>query len=125
VPIITPWILDMPVREIEKPDFFYLAYRKRGFAEFIEFKDSIESAIQKDKERDIIVDLSQDYMITEEEIELLAKVIGNFHGTSRHLRIIANNSTKQKLETMNLFRTGNIFIYENPFLAFTSLMSRF
>ena len=113
----------MPVREIEKPDFIYLAYRKRGFAEFIEFKDSIESAIKKGKERDIIVDLSQDYMITEEEIELLAKVIGNFHGTSRHLRVIANNSTKQKLETMNLFRMGNIFKGGIPMFQVYLIMS--
>jgi hypothetical protein len=115
----------MPVRKIEKPDFIYLAYRRRSFAEFIELKNAIESAMKEAKERDIIIDLSQDYMITEEEMELLMKVLSQFRGTSRHLKIIANNSTKQKLETMNAFKTGNIFIYENPLLAFNSLTGGF
>jgi hypothetical protein len=115
----------MPVRKIEKPDFIYLAYRRSGLAEFIDLKNAIESAMKEAKERDIIIDLSQDYMIAEEEMELLMKVLRQISGTSRHLKIIANNSTKQKLETMNVFKTGNIFIYENPLLAFNSLMNRF
>jgi hypothetical protein len=112
----------MPLLRIEKPGFLYLAYRMKSFADFVEFKKILEMSVKETKDRDLVVDLSKNYLITEEEVEELWNVLKRFYATGGYLRIIAHKSIKKKLEAMNIPALESIILYENCLLAFNALL---
>ena len=102
----------MPTQSLEKSGYVYIAYRRNGFRDFLEFKGTIEAIFRKtNEERDIIIDFSIVGTLSEWEISVLANIVKRFQGTNRWLKIIADESQKNKIESTNLHKAGNISIH--------------
>lgn len=104
----------MPLEKIEKPGFVYIAYRRKDHNDFDAFKTTLEALKKQDLTiENIVIDLTRDKMLTEGEIALIAKTIQKLQGTSCSLRIIASAEIAEKLESTNLLKIKNIFVYTN------------
>jgi hypothetical protein len=104
----------MPLEKLEKRGFVYIAYRRDHIKDFDKFRGALKEALKADKNmHDIVVDLTRDIMLTEGEVALLAAIIKELQGTTRHLRIIANEAIDKKLASTNLLKIENIIVYIN------------
>jgi hypothetical protein len=112
----------MPLKKLEKPGLVYIAYCRKGFEDFEEFKVVLETlAKENDQQRSVTVDLTKSSGITDGEIGVLAKLIKGFQGTKRYLMIVATETIKAKIEATNLFKTGNVELYDNHLALFEGM----
>ena len=102
----------MPLEKLQKPGFVYIAYRRNNIGDFSIFKSAIEASIKDGQNlQDIIIDLTKYPVLTDGEAGLLTKAIQRLQGTSRHIRIIAGNRVKEKLESINAQAIKTAVIY--------------
>lgn len=112
------------MKVLKKPGFYYVAYNRTEIDDFVIFRTMLETLSKTDTmDRDIIVDLTKDSSVTDGELMVLANVIKRFLGTKRTLRIVANEQTRTKFDTTNLFRAGNVEIYADH-IALLETLSR-
>jgi prephenate dehydratase len=111
----------MPVKSIEKEGFAYIAYRREGTKDYMDFKAEVEAHVKKDGgSNDIVLDLTKSDSLTEDEMGVLAEVLGSFRGTKRALRLILSKPIHDKLDSQNFFKANNLSAYDNhaSFLEF-------
>jgi hypothetical protein len=112
----------MPLKKLEKPGFYYIAYCRRDIDDFVEFKMTLDGLSKKDTlDRDIIVDLTKDENITDGEFTVLGNVLKKFRTSRRFLRIVLNDTIKPKFDSADIFKTGNVELYSNHMMLFEAL----
>ena len=112
----------MPLKVLKKPGFYYVAYYRKEIDDFVDFRIMLETLSKPDTmDRDIIVDLTKSTTVTDGEFTILANVVKRFQGTKRTLRIVTNNAIKNKFDTTNLFKVGNVELHADHIALFESL----
>lgn len=102
----------MPTQSLEKSGYIYIVYRRNEFRDFLEFRGTIEAIFRKiNEEKNIIIDFSIVGTLSEWEISVLANIVKRFQGTNRWLKIIADETQKNKIESTNLLKAGNVSIH--------------
>jgi hypothetical protein len=95
----------------EKKGFVYIAYHRHGILDCMELKDTIDKLVEWDQ-RDIVVDLTENIMISEGETAALARAVKNLCGTNRKLRLITGDHIRTKLKTTRLSDVGKVMAFE-------------
>lgn len=92
--------------------FIYYSYKKESPDDYREFKkELIDSAKDRSTIRDIVVEFSD--RIVSYEIGVLAKVLNEFRGTVRNLKVIGDNKIREAIDAVNLTKLGNFSIYSS------------
>lgn len=103
----------MPLKKIEKTGFIYIVYCRSGIEDYLELKYVLKNSQIDPEQRDIVVDVTRNALLNENEIGLLANTVNSLRGTKRFLRIISGKTICQKLTQTNLFKSGNMAAYDS------------
>jgi hypothetical protein len=103
----------MPIKKLEKASFVYMAYSRKTPDDFLAFRKELVSCATISKNKDIVLDLTDDDTIGDGEVLLLTNIANSFSGTQRKIWVLAPKAVQQKLENQHLFKTGNAAGYEN------------
>ena len=103
----------MPVISVQKQGFAYVAYKREGPKDYLDFKTELLNFAKTGNAEDIVVDITKSGVFNEAEIGILAIVMRALHGTKRTLRLIMSRPIYKRLESTNLFKAENIAAYGN------------
>ena len=73
----------MPLKKIEKTGFIYIVYCRSGIEDYLELKYVLKNSQIDPEQRDIVVDVTRNALLNENEIGLLANTVNSLRGTKR------------------------------------------
>ena len=104
----------MPLLQFEKKRYIFLGYQRNGFLDFLKFKSILLSLAKSFiLEKDVIIDVLKNGPLTEWELSALCIMIKRMQGTQQQLKILADESTILKIESINQPWTTNVSLYSN------------
>lgn len=104
----------MTVKKTITEQFVYLSYKRENYNDYTIFKRALENVMGASvKEKDVIIDFVDSTSIASSEIGLLVRLINNFKGTARYLRIAGSEQVTKTLLLTNLDKLGNVTIFRD------------
>ena len=104
----------MPMSAKTYEEFVYVWYKRGAYEDSARLGRLLEGlATRMGEHRDVVIDVSGCKGLLSTELSNVIRLCNRFRREERCVRLLTNPALKSSLESTNLHKLGNLFIYEN------------